>query len=85
MHLSEPLTPKIDELVQHAGRFEGNNEAAKRFYEEGMAESFQNAHETLSDDGRIVIVFAHKEPDAWETLVKAMIGSGLVVTSIMAH
>ena len=79
--LSEPLTPKINELVQHAGRFEGNNDAAKRFYEKGMVESFQNAHETLSDDGRIVIVFAHKEPDAWETLVKAMIESGLVVTA----
>lgn len=79
--LSETLAPRINELVQHAGRFEGDNDAAKRFYEKGMAESFQNAHEALSDDGRIVIVFAHKEPDAWETLVKAMIESGLVVTA----
>ena len=79
--VSEPLTPKINELVQHAGRFEGNNDEAKKFYEKGMAESFQNAHEALSDDGRIVIVFAHKAPDAWETLVKAMIESGLVVTA----
>ena len=79
--LSESLTPKIDELVQHAGRFEGDNDAAKRFYEKGMAKSFQNAYETISDDGRIVIVFAHKDPDAWETLVKAMIESGLVVTA----
>ncbi len=53
----------------------------EKFYEKGMAESFQNAHEALSDDGRIVIVFAHKAPDAWETLVKAMIESGLVVTA----
>ena len=38
--------------------------------------------EVLSDtDGRIVIVFAHKSPEAWETLVKAMIESGLVVTA----
>ena len=79
--LSDPLTPKINEFVQHAGRFNGDNDAAKRYYEKGMIESFQNAHETLSDDGRIVIAFAHKEPDAWETLVKAMIESGLVVTT----
>ncbi|RKU07986.1 hypothetical protein C6503_23700 [Candidatus Poribacteria bacterium] len=79
--LSEPLTPKIDELVQHSGRFDGNNTEAKKFYEKGMVESFQKAHETLSEDGKIVIVFAHKEPDAWETLVKAMIESGLVVTA----
>ena len=79
--VSESLVPRINELVQHAGRFEGNNAKAKRFYEKGMAESFQSAYQNLSDDGRIVIVFAHKEPDAWETLVKSMIESGLVVTT----
>ena len=79
--LSESLTPKIGELVQHAGRFAGDNNEAKKFYEKGMTESFQTAYQTLSDDGRMVVVFAHKEPDAWETLVKAMIESGLVVTA----
>ena len=79
--LSESLTPKIGELVQHAGRFEGSNDEAKMFYEKGMAESFRAANESLSDNGRVVIVFAHKDPDAWETLVKAMIESGLVVTA----
>ncbi|MDE0014701.1 MAG: DUF1156 domain-containing protein [Candidatus Poribacteria bacterium] len=78
---SEPLTPKTSELIQHTGRFEGNNDKAKEFYENGMAKSFQSAYKTLSEDGRIVIVFAHKAPDAWETLVKAMIESGLVVTA----
>ena len=78
---AEPLSPKSAELVQHSGRFDGDNEAARRFYENGMAESFQLAHNSLSDDGRIVIVFAHKDPDAWETLTKAMIGAGLVVTA----
>ncbi len=79
--VSEPLTPRTNELVQHSGRFEGNNDEAKKFYEKGMADSFQFAYQALSDDGRIVIVFAHKAPDAWETLVKAMIESGLVVTA----
>ena len=79
--LSEPLTPKINELVQHTGRFEGNKDEAKKFYEKGMADSFRSAYQTLSNDGRMVIVFAHKAPDAWETLVKAMIESGLVVTT----
>ena len=79
--VSEPLTPKTNELVQHARRFGGNNNEAKRFYEKGMAESFRAANGSLSDNGRIVIVFAHKDPDAWETLVKAMIESGLVVTA----
>ena len=79
--LSEPLTPKINELVQHTGRFGNNKDEAKRFYEKGMAESFRSAYQTLSNDGRMVVVFAHKDPEAWETLVKAMIESGLVVTT----
>ena len=78
---SESLTPKLDELIQHSGRFDGNKTVAKRFYEEGMAESFQSAHNLLSDDGRVLIVFAHKDPNAWETLMTAMIQAGLVVTA----
>ena len=80
-NLTQSLTPKINELVQHAGRFDGNNKEAKKFYEKGMTKSFQTAYQTLSDHGRMVVVFAHKEPDAWETLVKSMIESGLVVTT----
>ena len=79
--LSEPLTPKIDELVQHTSRFEGNNDKAREFYERGMADTFRSAYQVLSDDGRMVVVFAHKDPSAWETLVKAMIESDLVVTT----
>ena len=79
--VSTPLTPKTDELVQHTGRFEGDKSAAKAFYEKGMAESFRVAHDSLREDGRMVIVFAHKSPDAWETLVKSLIVADLVVTA----
>ena len=78
---AEPLTPKSVELVQHSGRFNGDHEAARIFYEDGMAKSFGVAHDSLCDDGRMVIVFAHKDPAAWETLTTAMIGAGLVVTA----
>ena len=78
---AEPLTPKSVELVQHSGRFNGDHEAARTFYEDGMAESFRASHDSLCDDGRMVIVFAHKDPAAWETLTTAMIDAGLVVTA----
>ncbi len=78
--LGNELVPKEDELVQQHKTGE-RGRIGKEFYENGMAESFQAANDSLCDDGRIVIVFAHKDPDAWETLVKAMIGSGLVVTA----
>ena len=78
--LESVLTPKQDELVQHHKTGE-EGKIGKAFYEKGMAESFRTAHDSLCDDGRMVLVFAHKDPAAWETLVSAMIVSGLVVTT----
>ena len=44
-----------------------------------MSDAFGQAHKMLASDGRFVVVFAHKHPDAWETLVSAMITAGFVV------
>jgi len=44
-----------------------------------MARAFQACHAALVGHGRLVIVFAHKHPDAWETLVSAIIRAGFVV------
>ena len=77
---SDRLTPKSEELVQQHKTGE-RGRAGKEFYESGMAESFRAAHNSLCDDGRMVIVFAHKDPEAWETLTTAMINAGLVVTA----
>ena len=77
---AEPLTPKSEELVQQHKTGE-RGKIGKEFYERGMAESFLEAHDSLHDDARMVIVFAHKDPEAWETLVNAMVASGLVVTA----
>ncbi len=82
---SESLGPKWSteeadgELIDDAGRFGGNREASKQSYEEGMARAFARFHDALRDDGRLVIVFANKSPDAWETLVSALMRSGFVV------
>ena len=80
-----PLGPKWDadgndgELIDDASRFGGDREASKRNYEDGMARSFARFHDALRDDGRLVIVFANKSPDAWETLVSALIRAGFAV------
>lgn len=82
---AQPLAPKWDhnandgELIDDASRFKGDKGASKRNYEEGMARAFQACHTALKPDGRLVIVFAHKQPDAWETLVSAIIRAGFVV------
>ena len=77
---SNRLTPKSEELVQQHKTGE-RGRIGKQFYENGMTETFQAAHNSLRDDGRMVIVFAHKDPAAWETLTTAMIDAGLIVTA----
>ena len=52
---------------------------SKAIYEDGMFRLFQACYKALTPDGRLVIVFAHKQPDAWETLVSGIIRAGFVV------
>ena len=82
---ADRLSPKWDheakdgELIDDASRFGGDRAKSKAVYEEGMARSFAACYEALHQNGRLVIVFAHKHPDAWETLVSAIIKAGFVV------
>ena len=81
-----PLGPKWDrdgndgELVDQPNRFDNDKAASKRNYEDGMARAFGACLDALREDGRLVVVFANKSPDAWETLVSALIRAGFAVT-----
>ena len=81
----EKLGPKWNhesgdgELIDDASRFEGDVLKSKRNYEDGMARVFGACNSALQSEGRFVIVFANKQPDAWETLVAALIRAGFVV------
>ena len=82
---ADPLGPKWDseaengELIDDASRFGGDKTLSKKTYEDGMARAFHACHETLNANGRLVVVFANKQPEAWETLVAALIRAGFVV------
>ncbi len=67
------------ELIQDESRFDGDNDKAKQAYEEGMSRAFVSSGKILKPDGRMVVVFANKKPDAWETLVAAVIKAGFTV------
>jgi len=83
--LKEPLAPKWDsesndgEIIDDSSRFEGDKERSRATYEDGMARVFCASHATLKPEGRLVIVFAHKHPDAWGALVTAIIRAGFIV------
>jgi putative DNA methylase len=75
-----PITHKTEELVQQVKSGEAGRKG-KAEYEAGMANAFRRGWEALNPDGRMVVVFAHKDPEAWETLVTAMIRAGFTVTA----
>ena len=80
-----PLGPKWDagandgELVDQPGRFGTDGAQSRRAYEDGMLRTFRRCHDALREDGRLVVVFANKQPAAWATLVSALIRAGFVV------
>lgn len=82
---NKPLAPKWDhadndgELIDDSSRHDGDKEKSKAVYEDGMFRAFQACYRALNNDGKLVIVFAHKHPDAWESLVSALIRAGFVV------
>lgn len=69
------------ELIDDDSRHGGDAEASRRTYEDGMTRAFQRSLDALKDDGRMVVVFANKEVDAWQSLIAALIRSGAVVTA----
>jgi len=81
---SSDLSPKWNadaedgELIDDDSRHNRDPMKSKAVYEKGMERVFEACFKVLTDDGRLVIVFAHKHPDAWETLVSAIIRSGFV-------
>jgi putative DNA methylase len=80
-----PLGPKWNhdkndgELIDDSSRFNGDGAKSKYVYEDGMYRAFSACYEVLSPEGRLIVVFAHKHPDAWEALVSAIIRAGFVV------
>jgi len=82
---SQPLAPKWDhssndgELIDDSSRFSGDNNKSRLAYEDGMFRAFRSCSDRLTGDGRLVIVFANKQSEAWEALVSAVIRAGFVV------
>jgi adenine-specific DNA methylase len=76
---STPLTPKAQEIVAYS-HGEGGWEGGKAFFEENLKQAFQEIHRVLKPEGVTIIVYAHKSTEGWETVVNALLDSGLVMT-----
>jgi adenine-specific DNA methylase len=77
---STPLTPKSEEIVANPARH-GDQETAKKFFEEMLKKSFQEIYRVSKPDGIACIVFAHKSTEAWESVINALLSSGLYISA----
>jgi adenine-specific DNA methylase len=81
------LSPKWDaeandgELIDDASRHGGDKVKSRQAYEDGMLRAFQACHRALRPEGRMVVVFANKQAEAWESLVSAVIRARFVVVA----
>lgn len=85
------LTPKSPELVATPHRFEGDGEAAKEFFEDGLRKVFENVHASAIRDIPTSMFYAFKQSEiqadlaaetstGWETMLQGLMDSGLMVT-----
>jgi adenine-specific DNA methylase len=72
-----PLTPKSNEIVANKGR----QSNPKAFFEEMISLSFREIYRVLKPEGIAIIVYAHKSSEGWETMLKALIHAGFVVSA----
>lgn len=74
------LTNKNDEAVANPVR-DGSVAESNERYETLMGEIFKECRRVMKDDGIMVMMFTHKTQAAWETLTRALIESGWIISS----
>ncbi len=74
------LTNKSDEAVANPIR-DGGVQEANETYERLMGEIFAECRRVMKDDGLLTMMFTHKTQAAWETLTRALIENGWIISS----
>lgn len=79
------LVPKANELIASQYRFD-NFEAAKKYFEEGLFQTFSNIRSSSNSDYPLSVFYAFKQEEitvknnivstGWETMLKSLISNG---------
>jgi adenine-specific DNA methylase len=79
--LSPKWNPKVNdgELIDNPTLYDKDKTTSRLAYEDGMRRAFQRFYHALEDGGRLVLVFANKNPIAWESLVGSLVSAGFIV------
>jgi putative DNA methylase len=83
------LTPKTQELVATAYRFDGDRHRAQRFFEDGLRKTFDRLHEAHHEAYPLVLFYAFKQAEqdgeglastGWDTMLSGLVDCGFEVT-----
>ncbi|MEU8361057.1 hypothetical protein AB0C27_34075 [Nonomuraea sp. NPDC048882] len=77
---TDGLQDKSEEIIVKRGNAPGEHRT-KEYYEQMLSRAFVEAKRVLRQDGHLVVVFGHSDPDAWHRLLSALHEAGFVVTS----
>lgn len=78
--VSPNLQNKDDEIIVRRF-YNGGVRHDRSFYEHSLSRAFQEARRVLREDGHLVVVFGHSDPEAWKRLLGALHAAGFIVTS----
>lgn len=87
-----PLTQKTEEIIDTLSLLRGIKKDKamkietimvkdKQWFQEKITKAFSEICRVLKPNGICIIVFAHKTTDAWETIINALLNSGLYITA----
>ena len=79
-HFGTGGSPKKNEAVADAIRYNKDKNKARDAYERMMEKSFSEASRVLKSNGEIIVVYAHKTTLGWSTLVNALRRAAFMVT-----
>lgn len=84
------LVPKAEELVATPYRFDGDRDAARKFFESGMTKAFREIYAYACGDIPVTVYYAYKQSESgekgemastgWETMLTAIVQAGFVLT-----
>jgi putative DNA methylase len=87
--LGTMLVPKAEELVATPYRFEGGISEARKFFEDGMLQTFKQINTYSCEDIPTTVYYAYKQSETesdstsstgWETMLSAIVLAGFSIT-----
>jgi len=76
-----PLTPKQAEVVETRADKKSAEYVSHEEFENRLGAAIGELARVVKKDGIVAVVFAHTDVEAWERLLRALKGAGLVVTT----